>query len=81
MVGQNVESPRRAASLSERATNLEEENFGLAETMMNLEEYVSSLEMEITILNSELEECWQVVQEMASTFGGGSIADMWHEME
>ncbi|KAL0322025.1 UNVERIFIED_CONTAM: hypothetical protein Scaly_2498900 [Sesamum calycinum] len=48
---------------------------------MNLEEKVSSLEIEITGLNSELEECRQVVQEMASAFGGGGIADMKREME
>ncbi|KAL0307111.1 UNVERIFIED_CONTAM: hypothetical protein Sradi_6128400 [Sesamum radiatum] len=48
---------------------------------MKLEEKVSSLETEITVLNFELEECRQVVQEMASAFGGGGIADMRREME
>ncbi|KAL0348242.1 UNVERIFIED_CONTAM: hypothetical protein Sangu_1052000 [Sesamum angustifolium] len=48
---------------------------------MNLEEKVSSLETEITVLNSELEDCRQVVQEMASAFGGSGIADMRREME
>ncbi|KAL0415754.1 UNVERIFIED_CONTAM: hypothetical protein Slati_3407300 [Sesamum latifolium] len=48
---------------------------------MNLEEKVSSLETEITVLSSELEECCQMVQEMASAFGGGGIADMRSDME
>ncbi|KAL0317579.1 UNVERIFIED_CONTAM: hypothetical protein Sangu_2172200 [Sesamum angustifolium] len=48
---------------------------------MNLEEKISSLETEITVLNYEIDKCWQVVQEMASAFGGGGIADMRHYME
>ncbi|KAL0325307.1 UNVERIFIED_CONTAM: hypothetical protein Sradi_5100000 [Sesamum radiatum] len=81
MPSQDVESPRHAASLSERATNPEDENSRLTDLVMNLEEKVSSLETEITVLNSKLEECRQVVQEMASAFGGGGIADMRREME
>ncbi|KAL0318927.1 UNVERIFIED_CONTAM: hypothetical protein Sangu_2048900 [Sesamum angustifolium] len=81
MSGQDAESPRHAASPSERAVNPEDENSRLTELVMNLEEKVSSLETEITVLNSELEECRQVVQEMASAFGGGGIADMRREME
>ncbi|KAL2251840.1 UNVERIFIED_CONTAM: hypothetical protein Sindi_2306300 [Sesamum indicum] len=48
---------------------------------MNLEEKVSSLETKITVLNSELDECRQVVQEMASTFGDGGVTDMRRDME
>ncbi|KAL0392214.1 UNVERIFIED_CONTAM: hypothetical protein Sradi_2444200 [Sesamum radiatum] len=81
MPGQDAESPRHAASPSERAANPEDENSQLTNLVMNLEEKVSSLEIEITVLNSELEECRQVFQEMASAFGGGGIADMRREME
>ncbi|KAL0313105.1 UNVERIFIED_CONTAM: hypothetical protein Sradi_5709800 [Sesamum radiatum] len=54
--------------------------------VMNLEENVSSLEAEImeaeiTGLNSELEDCRQVIQELASAFGGGGITDMRRDME
>ncbi|KAL0343425.1 UNVERIFIED_CONTAM: hypothetical protein Sangu_1229900 [Sesamum angustifolium] len=61
--------------------NPEDENSRLTDLVMNLEEKVSSLETEITVLNSELEDCRQVVQEMASAFGGSGIADMRREME
>ncbi|KAL0391034.1 UNVERIFIED_CONTAM: hypothetical protein Scaly_0460500 [Sesamum calycinum] len=61
MPGQDAESPRHAASPSERAANPEDENSRLTELVMNLEE--------------------KVVQEMASAFGGGGIADMRREME
>ncbi|KAL0288262.1 UNVERIFIED_CONTAM: hypothetical protein Sangu_2665300 [Sesamum angustifolium] len=81
MSGQDTESPRHAALPSERATNPEDENSRLTDLVMNLEEMVSSLETEITVLNSELKECRQVVQEMASAFGGGGIAEMRCEME
>ncbi|KAL0301855.1 UNVERIFIED_CONTAM: Retrovirus-related Pol polyprotein from transposon [Sesamum radiatum] len=81
MLGQDPKSPRHAASPSERAANPEDENSRLTELVMNLEEKVSSLETDITVLNSKLEECRQVVQEMASAFGGGGIADMRREME
>ncbi|KAL0331208.1 UNVERIFIED_CONTAM: hypothetical protein Sangu_1666300 [Sesamum angustifolium] len=81
MPGQDPESPRHAASPSERAANPEDENSRLTDLVMNLEEKVSSLETEITVLNSELEDCRQVVQEMASAFGGSGIADMRREME
>ncbi|KAL0434808.1 UNVERIFIED_CONTAM: hypothetical protein Sradi_0188700 [Sesamum radiatum] len=47
----------------------------------SLEEKVSSMKNEITMLSSELEDCRQVVQELASAFGGGGIADMRREME
>ncbi|KAL0349136.1 UNVERIFIED_CONTAM: hypothetical protein Sangu_1141400 [Sesamum angustifolium] len=63
MPGQDPESPRHAASPSERAANPEDENSRLTDLVMNLEEKVSSLETEITVLNSELEDCRQVVQE------------------
>ncbi|KAL0282361.1 UNVERIFIED_CONTAM: hypothetical protein Sangu_2955000 [Sesamum angustifolium] len=81
MPGQDPESPRHAASPSERAANPEDENSRLTDLVMNLEEKVSSLETEITVLNSELEDCRQVVQEMASAFGGSGIADIRREME
>ncbi|KAL0391477.1 UNVERIFIED_CONTAM: hypothetical protein Slati_4532800 [Sesamum latifolium] len=81
MVGQDPESPRRAASPSGQAAIPEDETSRLAEMVMNLEEKVSSLEAEITGLNSELEDCRQVIQELASAFGGGGIADMRHDME
>ncbi|KAL0322293.1 UNVERIFIED_CONTAM: hypothetical protein Scaly_2525700 [Sesamum calycinum] len=81
MLGQDAESPRHAASPRERAANSEDENSRLTELVMNLEEQVSSLETEITVLNYEIDEYWQVVQEMASAFGGGGIADMRHYME
>ncbi|KAL0445909.1 UNVERIFIED_CONTAM: hypothetical protein Slati_1718800 [Sesamum latifolium] len=48
---------------------------------MNLEVKVFALEAEITGLNSELEDCRQVIQELASAFGGGGIADMRRDME
>ncbi|KAL0331236.1 UNVERIFIED_CONTAM: hypothetical protein Sangu_1669100 [Sesamum angustifolium] len=81
MPGQDPESPRHAASPSERAANPEDENSRLTDLVMNFEEKVSSLETEITVLNSGLEDCRQVVQEMASAFGGSGIADMRREME
>ncbi|KAL0462760.1 UNVERIFIED_CONTAM: hypothetical protein Slati_0163600 [Sesamum latifolium] len=81
MVGQDPESPRRVALLSGQAAIPEDETSRLAETMMNLEEKVSCLEVEITGLNSELEDCRQVIQELASAFGGGGIADMRRDME
>ncbi|KAL0349663.1 UNVERIFIED_CONTAM: hypothetical protein Sradi_4115500 [Sesamum radiatum] len=81
MPGQDAESLRHAASPSEQAANPEDENSRLTDLVMNLEEKVSSLETEITVLNSKMEECRQVVQEMASAFGGGGIADVRREME
>ncbi|KAL0405310.1 UNVERIFIED_CONTAM: hypothetical protein Slati_3844900, partial [Sesamum latifolium] len=81
MVGQDLESPRRAASPSGQAAIPEDETSRLAEMVMNLEEKVSSLEVEITGLNSELEDCRQVIQQLASAFGGGGIADMRCDME
>ncbi|KAL0367408.1 UNVERIFIED_CONTAM: hypothetical protein Sradi_3630900 [Sesamum radiatum] len=48
---------------------------------MNLEEKICSLEAEITGLNAELEDCRQVIQELASAFGGGDIVDMRRDME
>ncbi|KAL2240155.1 UNVERIFIED_CONTAM: hypothetical protein Sindi_0656700 [Sesamum indicum] len=48
---------------------------------MNLEVNVSYLESEITVLSSKLDECRQVVQEMASAFEGDGIADMRRDME
>ncbi|KAL2252781.1 UNVERIFIED_CONTAM: hypothetical protein Sindi_0072800, partial [Sesamum indicum] len=81
MSGQDAESPRRAASPSERVANLEDENSRLTERVMNLEEKVSSLETEISVLSAELDECRQVVQEMGSAFGGGGIADMRRDLE
>ncbi|KAL0443885.1 UNVERIFIED_CONTAM: hypothetical protein Slati_2111200 [Sesamum latifolium] len=81
MVGQDPESPRRAASPSGQAAIPEDETSRLAKTVMNLEEKVSSLEVEITGLNSELEDCRQVIQELASAFGSGSIADMRRNMK
>ncbi|KAL0292417.1 UNVERIFIED_CONTAM: hypothetical protein Sradi_6988800 [Sesamum radiatum] len=33
------------------------------------------------MLSSELEDCWHVIQELASAFGGGGVADMRCEME
>ncbi|KAK4409343.1 hypothetical protein Sango_0007300 [Sesamum angolense] len=81
LVRSDTESPRHAASPSERVANLEDENSRLTELVMNLEENVSSLETDITVLNSELDEYRQVVQEMASAFGGGGIADMRRGME
>ncbi|KAL0340044.1 UNVERIFIED_CONTAM: hypothetical protein Sradi_4521200 [Sesamum radiatum] len=81
MPGQDVESLRHAVSPSERAANPEDENSQLTDLVINLEEKVSSLETEITVLNFELEECRQVVQEMASVYGGGGIANMRREME
>ncbi|KAL2251574.1 UNVERIFIED_CONTAM: hypothetical protein Sindi_2279700 [Sesamum indicum] len=72
-VGARCESPRHAASPSERAKNPEDGHSRLTE----LEEKVSSLEFEITVLKSELDECWQVIQEMAGAFGGyGSLEQM-----
>ncbi|KAL0406138.1 UNVERIFIED_CONTAM: hypothetical protein Slati_3927700 [Sesamum latifolium] len=61
MVGQDPESPRRAALPSGQAAILEDETSRLAATMMNLEE--------------------KVIQELASAFGGGGIADMQRDME
>ncbi|KAL0371757.1 UNVERIFIED_CONTAM: hypothetical protein Scaly_0857300 [Sesamum calycinum] len=81
ILGQDAESPRHAVSPSERATNPEEENSPLIKLVMNLEEKVSFLETEITVLNSELDECREVVQEMASAFRGGGIVDMRCDME
>ncbi|KAL2245835.1 UNVERIFIED_CONTAM: hypothetical protein Sindi_2851700 [Sesamum indicum] len=75
--GQDPESPRQAASTSEKAENPEDGHSRLAE----LEEKVSSLEFEITVLNSELDECRHVIQEMAGVFGNDSIADMQRDME
>ncbi|KAL2246417.1 UNVERIFIED_CONTAM: hypothetical protein Sindi_2909900 [Sesamum indicum] len=76
--GQDPESPRHAAaSSSERAENPEDGHSRLVE----LETKVSSLESEITVLNSELDECRQVIQEMAGVFGNDSIADMRRDME
>ncbi|KAL2236531.1 UNVERIFIED_CONTAM: hypothetical protein Sindi_0844800 [Sesamum indicum] len=54
--GQDAESPRHAASPSERTENPEDGHSRLNE----LEEKVSSLESEITVLNSELDECRQI---------------------
>ena len=76
--GQDPESPRHAAaSTSERAENPEDGHSRLVE----LETKVSSLESEITVLNSELDECRHVIQEMAGVFGNDSIADMRRDME
>ncbi|KAL2248728.1 UNVERIFIED_CONTAM: Transposon Tf2-11 polyprotein [Sesamum indicum] len=76
--GQDPESPRHAAaSSSERAENPEDGHSRLVE----LETKVSSLESEITVLNSELDECRHVIQEMAGVFGNDSIADMRRDME
>ncbi|KAL2225103.1 UNVERIFIED_CONTAM: hypothetical protein Sindi_2979900, partial [Sesamum indicum] len=76
--GQDPESPRHAAaSSSERAENPEDGHSRLVE----LETKVSSLESEITGLNSELDECRHVIQEMAGVFGNDSIADMRRDME
>ncbi|KAL2223968.1 UNVERIFIED_CONTAM: hypothetical protein Sindi_3002000 [Sesamum indicum] len=67
--GQDPESPRHAAaSSSERAENPEDGHSRLVE----LETKVSSLESEITVLNSELDECRHVIQEMAGVFGNDS---------
>ncbi|KAL0439055.1 UNVERIFIED_CONTAM: hypothetical protein Slati_2388500 [Sesamum latifolium] len=73
--------PRRAASLSGQAAIPEDEISWLAETVMNLEVKVFALEAEITGLNFELEYCRQVIQELASAFGGGGIDDMRRDME
>ncbi|KAL0355947.1 UNVERIFIED_CONTAM: hypothetical protein Sradi_4041600 [Sesamum radiatum] len=81
MVDQEPESPRRAASPSERAAIPEDENSQLRETVVNLEEKVSYLETEITMLSSKLDGCWHVIQELAGAFGGGGIADMRRDME
>ncbi|KAL0361411.1 UNVERIFIED_CONTAM: hypothetical protein Sradi_3825600 [Sesamum radiatum] len=81
MSGQEPESPRWAASPSERATILEDENSQLRETMMNLEEKVSAMESEITMLSSKLEDCRHVIRELTSAFDGGGVADMRREME
>ncbi|KAL2240221.1 UNVERIFIED_CONTAM: hypothetical protein Sindi_0663300 [Sesamum indicum] len=81
MSGQDAESPRRAASPSERAANLEDDNSRLTEMVMNLEEKVSSLETEVSVLSAEHDECWLAVQEMGSAFGGGGVADMRRDME
>ncbi|KAL0458923.1 UNVERIFIED_CONTAM: hypothetical protein Slati_0519500 [Sesamum latifolium] len=81
MPGQEPESPRRAASPSERAVEPEDENSRLRETVMNLEEKVSSLESEIAMLSSDLEDCRHVTQELASALGGSGVADMRREME
>ncbi|KAL0447552.1 UNVERIFIED_CONTAM: hypothetical protein Slati_1883100 [Sesamum latifolium] len=81
MVGQDPESPRQTASPSRQAAIPEDETSRLADTVMNLEEKVSSLEVDITGLNSELEDYRQVIQELASAFGGGGIADMQRDME
>ncbi|KAL0355412.1 UNVERIFIED_CONTAM: hypothetical protein Sradi_3988100 [Sesamum radiatum] len=56
MPGQEPESPRRAASPSERAAIPEDENSQLREMVVNLKEKVSSLESEITMLSFELED-------------------------
>ncbi|KAL0293502.1 UNVERIFIED_CONTAM: hypothetical protein Sradi_6933300 [Sesamum radiatum] len=81
MSGQEPESPRRAASPSERVANPKDENSQLRETMMNLEEKVSAMESEITMLSSELEDCRHVIRELTSAFDGGGVPDMRHEME
>ncbi|KAL0451425.1 UNVERIFIED_CONTAM: hypothetical protein Slati_1120600 [Sesamum latifolium] len=81
MVGQDPESPRRAASPSGQAAIPEDETSQLAETVMSLEVKVFALEAEITGLSSELEDCRQVIQEWAGAFGGGGIADMRRDME
>ncbi|KAL0434181.1 UNVERIFIED_CONTAM: hypothetical protein Slati_2752400 [Sesamum latifolium] len=81
MVAQNPESPRGAALPSGQAAIPEDETSRLAGTVMNLEEKISSLEAETTGLNSELEDCRQVIQELTSAFGGGGIADMRRDME
>ncbi|KAL0367187.1 UNVERIFIED_CONTAM: hypothetical protein Sradi_3608800 [Sesamum radiatum] len=60
MVGQDLESPRRAASPSGQAAIPEDETSRLAKTVMNLEENASSLEAEITRLNFKLEDCRQM---------------------
>ncbi|KAL2225571.1 UNVERIFIED_CONTAM: hypothetical protein Sindi_2934500, partial [Sesamum indicum] len=76
--GQDPESPRHAAaSTSERAENPEDGHSRLVE----LETKVSSLESEIMVLNSELDECRHVIQEMAGVFRNDSIADMRRDME
>ncbi|KAL0386194.1 UNVERIFIED_CONTAM: hypothetical protein Sradi_3013700 [Sesamum radiatum] len=59
IVGQDPESPRRAASPCGQAAIPEDEVSRLAGTVMNLEENVSSLEAEITRLDFELEDCRQ----------------------
>ncbi|KAL2245999.1 UNVERIFIED_CONTAM: Retrovirus-related Pol polyprotein from transposon [Sesamum indicum] len=75
--GQDPESPRHAASSSERVENPEDGHSRLAE----LEEKVFSLESEITVLNSKLDECRHVIQDMAGVFGNDSFADMRRDME
>ncbi|KAL0401398.1 UNVERIFIED_CONTAM: hypothetical protein Slati_4169700 [Sesamum latifolium] len=81
MMGQDPESPRRAASPSGQAAIPEEETSRWAETVMNLEVKVFALEAEITGLSFELKDCRQVIQEWAGAFGGGGIADMRRDME
>ncbi|KAL2232525.1 UNVERIFIED_CONTAM: hypothetical protein Sindi_1432500 [Sesamum indicum] len=75
--GQDVESQRHAASPSERVENQEGGHSRLTE----LEEKVSSLESENTVLNSKLNECRQVIQEMAGAFGGDGFAEMRLDMK
>ncbi|KAL2237930.1 UNVERIFIED_CONTAM: hypothetical protein Sindi_0984700 [Sesamum indicum] len=41
----------------------------------------ASTKSDITVLNSELDECRHVIQEMAGVFGNDSIADMRRDME
>ncbi|KAL2250102.1 UNVERIFIED_CONTAM: hypothetical protein Sindi_2483900 [Sesamum indicum] len=79
--GQEAESLRHAASPSERAENPEDGHSWLTELVTNLEEKVSSLESEITMLNLELDECRQVIQEIAGVFGGDGFVDMQHDIE
>ncbi|KAL0463275.1 UNVERIFIED_CONTAM: hypothetical protein Slati_0215100 [Sesamum latifolium] len=67
MVGQDPESPRPATSPSGQAAIPEDEISRLVETMMNLEVKVFALEAEMG-LNSELEDCRQVIQELAGAF-------------
>ncbi|KAL0401930.1 UNVERIFIED_CONTAM: hypothetical protein Slati_4222900 [Sesamum latifolium] len=81
MVGQKPESPRRATSPSGQAAIPEEETSRSAETVMSLKVKVFALEAEIIGLNSELEDCRQVIQEWAGAFRGGGIADMRRDME
>ncbi|KAL0453870.1 UNVERIFIED_CONTAM: hypothetical protein Slati_1365100 [Sesamum latifolium] len=81
MMGQDLESPRRAASPSGQAAIPKEEIPRWAEMVMSLEVKVFALEAEITGLSSELEDCRQVIQEWAGAFGGGGIADIRRDME
>ncbi|KAL0457999.1 UNVERIFIED_CONTAM: hypothetical protein Slati_0427100 [Sesamum latifolium] len=79
MAGQDAESSiARCHLASEPRTQRMKTR--LHEVVVNLEE-VSSMETEITVLSFELEDCRQVVQEMASAYRGGGIADMRRDME